>query len=76
MRFLVRKFKRDSGTHWVEHQAIATSVYLNNLPVTAGFFNHQIASSYNASMKSAITKMEGFKKSMCKTSHIVFHAVN
>ena len=26
-------------------------------------------------MKSAVTKMEGFGKSMCKTSHIVFHAV-
>ena len=26
-------------------------------------------------MKSAVPKMEGFEKSMCKTSHIVFHAV-
>ena len=26
-------------------------------------------------MKLAIPKTEGFKKSMCKTSHIVFHAV-
>ena len=25
-------------------------------------------------MKSAVPKMEGFEKSMCKTSHIVFHA--
>ena len=65
MGFPVRKFKRDSGTRWVEHQAIATSVYLNNLPVTAGFFNHQITSPYNASMKSAVPKMEGFEKSMC-----------
>ena len=73
--FPVHIFKRDLGTCWVEHQAIATSVYLINLPVTAGFFNHQIASPYNASMKLAITKMEGFEKSMCKTSCIVFHAI-
>ena len=75
--FLVLRFKTDSRTSWVEHQAIATSVYLTNLPitVTAGFFNHQIASPYNASMKFAVPKMEGFEKSMCKTSHIVFHAV-
>ena len=75
--FPVRRFKRDSGTPWVEHQAIATSVYLTNLPitVTAGFFNHQIASPYNTSMKLAVPRMEGFEKSMCKTSHIVFHAV-
>ena len=66
----VRRFKRDSGTRWVEHQMIATSVCLNNLPVTAGFLNHQIASPYNA-----VLRMEGFEKSMCKTSHIVFHAV-
>ena len=65
MGFPVRRFKRDSGTRWVEHQVIATSVYLNNLPVTAGFFNHQITSPYNASMKSAVPKMEGFEKSMC-----------
>ena len=59
----------------MEHQAIATSVYLNNLPVTAGFFNHQIASPHTASMKSAVPKMEDFEKSMCKTNHIVFRAV-
>ena len=40
MGFPVRRFKRDSGICWVEHQAIATSMYLNNLPATAGFFNH------------------------------------
>ena len=75
MGFPVRRFKRDPGRLWVEHQAIARSVYLSNLPVTAGFFNHQIASPYNASMKLVVPKMEGFEKSMCKTSHIVFHAV-
>ena len=75
MGFPVCRFKRDLGTHWVEHQAIATSVYLNNLPVIAGFFNHQIASPYNASMKLAIPKIEGLEKSICKTSHIVFQVV-
>ena len=73
MGFPVHRFKRDLGTHWVEHQVIAISVYLNNLPVTAEFFNHQITSPYNPSMKLVIPKMEGFKKSMCKTSQIVFH---
>ena len=75
--FPVLRFKTDSRTPWVEHQVIATSVYLTNLPitVTAGFFNQQTASPYNASMKLAVPKMEGFEKSMCKTSHIVFHAV-
>ena len=44
MAFNVSKSKRDLGTCWVEHQEKATSVYLNNLPETAGFFkpsNHK-----------------------------------
>ena len=75
MEFPVHRFKADLGTHWLEYQAIATSVVLNNLPVTAWFFNHQIASPYNISMKLAVPEMECLKKSMHKTNHIVFRAV-
>ena len=75
MGFPVLAFKRDLGTRWVEHQAIATLMYLNNLPVTAGFFNHQTTNPYNASTKLAVPKMEGFKKFVCKINHIVLCAV-
>lgn len=55
MDLQLRRFKKDTGTRWVEHQAFATSVHLSNLPITAVFFNYQIASPYNTTMTATVS---------------------
>ena len=48
------RYKRPSGTWWVEHQVNAIGSYLKNLPVLIGFLNQQIVAPHNNSMKKNV----------------------
>ena len=70
-----RKYKRPSGTQWVEHQVAALKVHIHNFPVLIGFCNNQITNPHNNRIKKIKTELEGFKDDVCETKHLVFEAV-
>ena len=45
------RYKRPSGTGWVEHQSAALNSHINNLPFFIGFCNDQILRPHNAQIK-------------------------
>ena len=45
------RYKRPSGTGWVEHQSAALYSHINNLPFFIGFCNDQILRPHNAQIK-------------------------
>ena len=46
------RYKRPSGTGWVEHQSAALYSHINNLPFFIGFCNDQILRPHNAQIKN------------------------
>ena len=69
------KYKRPSGTHWLEHQLAALKSHIHNLPVFIRFCNNQVTNSDNNQIKNIKSKLEGFKDDICETKHLVFEAV-
>ena len=57
MGLKLERYKRVTGTRWVEHQATSVMSYMNNLKVLIAF-NHQINSPYNTTMKAAVPKLK------------------
>ena len=41
------RYKRPSGTRWVEHQVDALGSIINSLPIFIGWADHQIANPHN-----------------------------
>lgn len=71
----IQRYKRESGTRWVEHQASSIKSYIHNLVILIGFLNHQISSPYNTTMRAAVPKLKGLKANICQLDHIIFLAV-
>ena len=69
------RYKRPTGTRWVEHQVMAIDSYLKNLPVLIGFFNQQISAPHNTSMKKCVPRLQGLEEQTAKVEKIVFMAV-
>ena len=69
------RYKRPSGTRWVEHQVAAIDAYLKNLPVLIGFFNQQIAAPHNNSMKKCVPRLQGLEEQTAKVENILYMAV-
>ena len=69
-----RRYKRLSGTRWVEHVAALDS-HLDNLPVLIGFCDQQIRALHNATIKKLVPTLQGMRKSMAKTTSLIFNAV-
>ena len=57
------KYKRPSGTQWVEHQVAALKSHIHNFPVFIRFCNIQIANPHNNQIKKIKVKLESFKRS-------------
>ena len=53
------KYKRPTGTRWVEHQVDALESSIKNLPIFLGFANQQIFDRYNQQMKDSKPKLQG-----------------
>ena len=53
------KYKRPTGTRWVEHQVDALESFIKNLPIFLGFANQQISDPYNQQMKDSKPKLQG-----------------
>lgn len=70
-----RKYKRPSGTRWVEHQAANINAYGHNLPILIGFFDQQISNPHNASIKKVKSTLEGLRSNICQTERIIFCGV-
>ena len=66
------KYKRPSGTRWVEHQASNINLHNHNLPILIGFFNQQISQPHNASIKKIKADLEGYRSNICNVDRIVF----
>ena len=75
MHIPVTRYKRPSGTRWVEHQVAALNLHLKNLPIFIGFCDKQISTPHNASMKSARSKLKGIRKNVCNTDRIIYCAL-
>ena len=69
------KYKRPSGTWWVEHQVAALKSHIHNFPVFIGFCNNQITNPHNNQIKKIKAKLKGFKDDICETKCLVFEAV-
>ena len=46
-----RKYKRPSGTRWVEHQRQYLESHNHNLPILMAFLDQQISAPYNQSIR-------------------------
>ena len=75
MHIPVTRYKRPSGTHWVEHQVAALNLHLKNLPIFIRFCDQQILTPHNASMKLARSKRKGIRKNVCNTDRIIYCAL-
>ena len=53
------KYKRPTGTRWVQHQVDALESSIKNLPIFLGFANQQIFDRYNQQMKDSKPKLQG-----------------
>lgn len=69
------RYKRPSGTRWVEHQCAALNSHINNLPIFIGFCNNQILNPHNPQIKKIVAKLEGYKSDVCDTKRVVFEAI-
>ena len=69
------KYKKPSGTWWVEHQVAALKSHIHNFPVSIGFCNNQITNPHNNQIKKINAKLKGFKDDICETKCLVFEAV-
>ena len=49
-----RRYKRLSGTRWVEHRVAALDSLLDNLPILIGFCDQQIRPPHNATIKNLV----------------------
>lgn len=74
-KFAYFKYKRPSGTRWVEHQIAALNSHMHNLGIFIGFCNSQISSPHNTTMKALVPKLTGIKNNTCKTKRVLFNAV-
>lgn len=66
------KYKRPSGTRWVEHQIANINSHNHNLPILIGFLNQQISSPHNVSIKKIKAEMEGHKSNICHVDRIIY----
>ena len=69
------KYKRPSGTRWVEHQITALNSHLKNLPIFIGFCNNQILHPHNPQIKKIKSKLQGFKDDVCETKKLLFETI-
>ena len=70
-----RKYKRLSGTRWVEHRIEALDSHLINLPILIGFCDQQISSPHNSTIKKLKSKLEGVRKSVTSVMPLIFNSV-
>ena len=69
------KFKRPTGTRWVEHQVDALESSIKNLPIFLGFTNQQISDPYNQQMKHSKPKLQGLLTDNSDITKIVFNTI-
>ena len=60
--------KRGQGTRWVTHQLAAIDVHIRNLATMLAFTNEPIETTYNSTMKSERSHLEGIRK-----AHVIYH---
>ena len=69
------RYKRPTGTRWVEHQVDALDSTLKNLPIFLGFANVQITNPYNKQMKDAKARLQGYLKDNSQIVRIVSNCI-
>ena len=69
------RYKRPTGTRWVEHQVDALDSTLKNLPIFLRFANQQITNPYNKQMKYAKATLQGYLKDNSHIVRIVFNCI-
>ena len=70
-----RKYKRLSGTRWVEHRIGALDSHFINLPILIGFCDQQISSLRNSTIKKLKSKLEGVRKGVTSVTPLIFNSV-
>lgn len=70
-----KKYKRPSGTRWVEHQHQNLQSHNHNFPILLAFLNQQISSPHNASIKKVKSTLEGLNKDLSHTDRVIFNSV-
>ena len=70
-----KRFKRLSGTRWVEHRIDALESHLHNLPILIGFCDQQIKQPHNQTMKKLVHILEGVCKNITSTKSLLFNSV-
>ena len=78
------RYKRPSGTRWVEHQCAALNSHIHNLPIFIRFCNNQILNPHNPQTilnphnpqtKKIVPKLEGYKSDVCDRKRVVYEAI-
>ena len=67
------KYKRTSGTRWVEHQEANLNSHNHNLPILIGFFNQQISAPHNSSILKVKDTLVGHKKDATNLDYLIFN---
>ena len=68
-----RRYKRPSGTRWVEHQVQNLDSHNYNLSILIAFLNQQISDPYNQSIRKVKSTFQGIKTDLCHTDRILFN---
>lgn len=70
-----KRFKRLSGTRWVEHRVTGFDSHLENLPILIGFCDQQIKSPHNATITKLVPTLQGIRKNVATTTSLIFNVV-
>lgn len=70
----LKRYKRLTGTRWVEHRLAALDSHLDNLPILIGFCDQQIRAPHNDTIKKLVPTLEGIRKSVANTTSLIFNA--
>ncbi len=71
----IRKYKRPSGTRWVEHQRQYLESHNHNLRILMAFLDQQISAPYNQSIRKVKATLQGIRSDLCRTDRLLFNFV-
>ena len=68
-----KKYRRPSGTRWVEHQVDNLASHNHNLPILIGFFNQHIIAPHNENIRKIKDSFTCHKNDATNLDYIIFN---
>ena len=69
------RYKRPSGTRWLEHNVASLQSFMNNLLTLIAFCDQQIAEPHNKSMKDVHARIQGMRKNISNVKNLIYSSV-